>query len=63
VVGRHQFDLLVHEAVIVELKAGRCILPIHLAQLTSYLRASVYEVGLILNFGTVELQSRVLRRP
>jgi len=51
IVGEYFADLLVEDAVIVEIKAARRILPEHEAQLLNYLRATPYEVGLLLNFG------------
>ena len=51
VVGEYFADLVVEDAVIVELKAARSILKEHEAQLLNYLRATPYEVGLLLNFG------------
>jgi len=50
-VGDFRADLVVGHAVIVELKAARCLEPVHEAQLLNYLRASNIEVGLLLNFG------------
>jgi GxxExxY protein len=50
-VGEYFSDLLVEDAVIVELKAARQINDEHLAQLLNYLRATPYEVGMLLNFG------------
>ncbi len=50
-VGVYQADLLVAEAVIVELKATRALAPEHEAQLLNYLKATPYEVGLLFNFG------------
>ena len=50
-VGDYNIDLLVEEAVIVELKATRALAPENEAQLLNYLKATVYEVGLLLNFG------------
>ena len=50
-VGVYQADLLVADAVIVELKASRALAPEHEAQLLNYLKATPYEVGLLLNFG------------
>ncbi len=47
-VGEYEADLLVAEAVIVELKATRTLAPEHEAQLLNYLKATVYEVGLLL---------------
>jgi GxxExxY protein len=51
IIGEYFADLLVEEAVIVELKACVKIAPEHEAQLLNYLRATPYEVGLLLNFG------------
>jgi GxxExxY protein len=50
-IGDFRADLIVGNAVIVELKAGRDLDPIHAAQLLNYLRPSELEVGLLLNFG------------
>jgi len=50
-VGDFRCDLLVEVKVILELKAARDIAPEHVAQTLNYLRATVVEVGLILNFG------------
>jgi len=51
VVGEYFADLLVAGVVIVELKAVKRLLPEHEAQLLNYLKATPYEVGLLLNFG------------
>jgi len=51
VMGEYYADLIVDDKVIVELKAASQLLPQHEAQLLNYLRATQYEVGLLLNFG------------
>lgn len=51
VVGEYFADLVVEDAVIVELKAARTLGTEHEAQLLNYLKATPYEVGLLLNFG------------
>ena len=51
IVGEYYADLLVENCVIVELKAAQSIASEHEAQLLNYLRATPYEVGLLLNFG------------
>ncbi len=51
VVGEYFADLLVEDKVLVELKAVSRLLKEHDAQLLNYLRATPYEVGLLLNFG------------
>jgi GxxExxY protein len=50
-VGQYFADLLVDNAVLLELKAARAIEAAHEAQLLHYLRATEIEVGLLLNFG------------
>jgi GxxExxY protein len=50
-VGEYFADLIVADAVIVELKVVRKLLEEHEAQLLNYLKATAYEVGLLLNFG------------
>ena len=58
----YRVDLLVEEAVIVEIKAVENILPIHEAQLLSYLKLSGVRVGLLINFNAVDLRHGIKRR-
>ncbi len=51
IVGIFRTDLVVEDVVIVELKCARTIDRMHEAQLLNYLKATEYEVGLLLNFG------------
>ena len=51
ILGEYYADLLVDDVVIVELKAIQRLGPEEEAQLLNYLRATPYEVGLLLNFG------------
>jgi GxxExxY protein len=50
-IGRHRADLVVDQTVVVEVKTARAIDPAHRAQLINYLKASPFELGLLLNFG------------
>ena len=50
-IGDFRADLLVENAVIVELKAAKAIDGAHEAQLLNYLKATEVEVGLLMNFG------------
>ena len=50
-VGDYFSDLLVEDAVIVEIKAVSRLMNEHEAQILNYLRATPYEVGLLFNFG------------
>ena len=57
----YRLDLLVEEKVIVELKAIDKLLPIHSAQLLSYLKLSGCKVGLLINFNVKILKSGLRR--
>lgn len=50
-VGEYYADLIVNELVILEIKATKHLADEHEAQLLNYLKATPYEVGLLLNFG------------
>jgi GxxExxY protein len=57
----YRVDLMVEGAVIVEIKAVEQLLPIHAAQLLSYLRLSDLPVGLLINFDVTSLQRGIRR--
>lgn len=57
----YRLDLLVEDTVIVELKAVEAILPIHQAQLLSYLKLSGKQVGLLINFNVLHLKDGIKR--
>jgi GxxExxY protein len=57
----YRVDLLVEGVVIVELKAVAKILPLHRAQLLSYLKLSDHRVGLLINFHVVHLRDGITR--
>lgn len=54
--GFQVLDLVVDGKIIIEIKSVSEILPIHQAQLTSYLKATEYELGILINFGGKSLQ-------
>ena len=51
VVGEYLVDLIIEDCVIVEVKAVKSLMEEHEAQLLNYLKATPFEVGLLLNFG------------
>jgi GxxExxY protein len=57
----YRLDLLVEDAVVVEIKAVEQLVPIHQAQLLSYLRLSGKSVGLLINFHVRVLKDGVKR--
>ena len=50
-IGDYFADIVVNDAVILELKAAEALNPAHDAQLGNYLKATNIEVGILLNFG------------
>ena len=62
-IGLFFADLVVENAVVVELKCVKCLLPEHSAQTINYLKASNIPVGLLVNFGQGKLEYKRLYRP
>ncbi len=56
-----RIDLLVDDAVLVELKAVESLELIHQAQLLTYLKMSGITVGLLINFNTIHLRDGIKR--
>jgi len=57
----YRLDLVVENAVILELKSCEKIEPIHRAQLLTYLKLSGLHLGLLLNFNTTVLRNGIVR--
>src|SRR4051812_9339038 len=57
----YRVDLLVENLVVVELKAVETILPVHRAQLLSYLRLGGFRLGYLLNFNVVHMRDGIVR--
>lgn len=57
----YRLDMLVENAVIVEIKVVDRLVPIHKAQLLAYLRLSDGKVGLLINFNVKVLKDGVVR--
>ena len=61
----YRIDMLVEESVVVEVKAVKALLPVHVSQLLSYLRFADLHVGLLFNFNVSALVAggwkRILR--
>jgi GxxExxY protein len=56
-----RFDLLVDECVLIEAKALQTVLPIHKAQLLSYMKLLNVPIGLLINFHEMKLIDGVHR--
>lgn len=57
-----RMDLVVAELVVVEIKAAEKILPVHEAQLATYLKLSGHRLGLLINFNVVLIKYGIKRR-
>jgi GxxExxY protein len=57
----YRIDLLVENAVVVELKTVRKLLPVHHAQLLSYLKLGDFRLGLLINFAEEHLKHGIRR--
>jgi GxxExxY protein len=57
----YRMDLLVNDCVVIELKAVEQIIPIHQAQLMTYLKLSSKPLGFLINFNTTYFKSSIKR--
>jgi GxxExxY protein len=57
----YRLDLLVNDAVIVEVKSVESLAPIHKAQLLSYLKLADCKIGLLINFNVKMLKHGIKR--
>jgi GxxExxY protein len=57
----YRLDLLVEDSVIVEVKSVQSLLPLHEAQLLSYLKMSNKKIGLLINFNVPRLKHGIKR--
>ena len=58
----YRADVIVENSVLLELKSAKSIIPIHEAQLLTYMRLSGIEVGLLMNFNVVKMVDGIERR-
>lgn len=59
-VGQFAVDIVVDDKLLLELKAVEKLLPIHQAQVLSYLRVTGLELGILINFGEPRVASQRL---
>ncbi|HQI87205.1 MAG TPA: GxxExxY protein [Anaerolineae bacterium] len=58
----YRLDILVDNRIVLELKAVEALLPIHEAQLLTYLKLGGWQVGLLINFNVEVLKEGGIRR-
>ena len=59
--GAYRIDLIVADAVIIEVKAVQKILPVHHSQVITYLKLARKKVGLLINFNVAALPDGLKR--
>ena len=57
----YRIDLLISDDLIVEIKSVEALLPIHQAQILTYMRFASVPLGLLTNFNVTKLQSGIRR--
>ncbi|MHB8066886.1 MAG: GxxExxY protein [Desulfobaccales bacterium] len=56
-----RLDMLVEDTLVLELKAVEVILPVHLAQVLTYLKLSGRRLGLLVNFNVAQIKDGIKR--
>ena len=57
----YRIDLIVNQLVIIEIKSVEVLMPVHYAQLLTYLRLTGLKLGLLINFNTAVLKEGIHR--
>jgi len=57
----YRIDLVVSSDLIVEVKAVETLLPVHQAQILTYMRLAKIPIGLLINFNVTKLQNGIKR--
>ena len=57
----YRIDMIVYQSVLVEVKAVTKVLPIHRAQVLTYLKLTGIHLGLLINFNVEVLRSGIYR--
>jgi GxxExxY protein len=58
----YRLDLLIERQAVVEIKAVESLLPIHEAQLLTYLKLGGWKIGLLINFNVAVLRKGIRRK-
>ncbi len=56
-----RLDFLVDDSVVVEIKAVECLVPVHTAQLLTYLKLSGHRLGFLINFNASLIKHGIRR--
>ncbi len=56
-----RLDIIVNDRVVIEIKASEGLLPIHTAQVLTYLKLGGYRLGMLLNFNVAHMREGIKR--
>jgi len=56
IIGMHKLDFVVENKIVLEIKAQTDLMPIHMAQVKSYLKSGGYKLGILANFGKEKVE-------
>lgn len=57
----YRVDIIVDNSLLIEVKTVECLMPVHKAQLLSYLKLSNLKLGLLINFNVPQLKQGIKR--
>lgn len=57
----YRIDILVENNIVIELKSVETLLPVHTAQIMTYIKLSKKKIGLLINFNVTNLQNGIHR--
>jgi GxxExxY protein len=57
----YRIDMIIEKRLVLELKTVEFILPVHKAQLLTYLKLSGIKTGLLINFNTALVKDGIVR--
>ena len=57
----YRIDILVENTIVIELKSVEALMPVHTAQIMTYLKLSNRHLGLLINFNVTNLQHGIRR--
>ncbi len=61
IAARYRLDFVAFDDVVVEVKSVEHLLPVHAAQLLTYLKLGRYRTGLLLNFNVSAMREGIIR--
>jgi GxxExxY protein len=58
----YRLDMIVEDQIVIENKTVERVIPIHIAQLLTYLKLTEYKIGFILNWNVVLMKDGIIRK-